>query len=182
MRTCTRCKRPQPLSEFTKHKKEKDGIRKYCRACAKVMKKAWHVRNYVPGSDYYKKVQVSGQERIKSGKNATHCRQMYIKHREKRLESLARYKEANKERVSQWKKDYKWRVRGAEGKSTLEQIQARIDYYGGLCWLCRAPYQEIDHVKPVSKGGSNWPVNLRPICSPCNKSKSAKWPLEKVHA
>lgn len=64
----------------------------------------------------------------------------------------------------------------AEGHATKTQRQARIDFYGGLCWICRAPYQAVDHVKPIAKGGSKWPANLRPICTPCNSRKGAKWP------
>ena len=45
------------------------------------------------------------------------------------------------------------------------------------CWMCGAEATEIDHVKPLSAGGSNWPANLRPACHPCNRAKSNHWPL-----
>lgn len=35
-KTCCRCKDTKPLSEFTKDKQRKDGLRLYCRACVKV--------------------------------------------------------------------------------------------------------------------------------------------------
>jgi len=146
------------------------------------MKREWYIRNYIVGSPYYKKVQEAGQKRVASGKNAIDCRRMYLKHREKRLAAQKIYKEANRPLVRTWQKMYKARVRGANGFCSPEKLQAKIDYYGAKCWLCNAPYEEIDHVKPVSKGGSNWPVNLRPICKSCNKTKSAKWPLERVFA
>jgi len=65
----------------------------------------------------------------------------------------------------------------AMGQVTLEQLQARIEYYGERCWICGQPYNAIDHVKPTSKGGSNWPVNLRPICEACNLYKAGRWPF-----
>jgi hypothetical protein len=69
------------------------------------------------------------------------------------------------------------RMRRARGHSTDPQIRARIDFYGGLCWICRsAPYEALDHVKPLARGGSNWPANLRPACQSCNSQKGAKWP------
>lgn len=64
----------------------------------------------------------------------------------------------------------------ALGDVDATALQARIDYYGGRCWMCRAPWQCIDHVKPLSRGGSNWPANLRPACTSCNASKHNRWP------
>jgi hypothetical protein len=69
------------------------------------------------------------------------------------------------------------RMKLASGIATAQQIAARVAYYGGLCWICREPYEAIDHVKPLAKGGSNWPANLRPACRPCNSRKGARWPL-----
>ena len=68
----------------------------------------------------------------------------------------------------------------ALGDVTAEQLQARIDYYGGRCWMCRAPWTCIDHVKPLSAGGCNWPANLRPACTPCNARKHNRWPYRKA--
>jgi 5-methylcytosine-specific restriction endonuclease McrA len=75
---------------------------------------------------------------------------------------------------------YRARKAQAKGTATLEQVKARIEYYGGLCWICKAPYREIDHVIPLTKGGTNWPANLRPICRSCNASKGNKWPYKPV--
>ncbi|MFI1913471.1 HNH endonuclease [Nocardia sp. NPDC020380] len=50
-------------------------------------------------------------------------------------------------------------------------------YFGGRCWLCRAPYEAIDHVKPLAQGGAHCLSNLRPICSPCNLRKGDRWPF-----
>lgn len=63
----------------------------------------------------------------------------------------------------------------APGFATSQQIQARIEYYGGRCYLCGAKANTIDHVKPLIANGSNWPANLRPACKPCNFSKGGRW-------
>lgn len=49
--------------------------------------------------------------------------------------------------------------------------------FGFKCWMCGAPYDHVDHVKPISRGGSNLLCNLRPACARCNRSKSNKWPF-----
>lgn len=60
-----------------------------------------------------------------------------------------------------------------------KNIEARREnrraYYGGLCWMCGKPAEHLDHVKPLSKGGSHLPCNLRPACASCNYKKSNKW-------
>lgn len=67
----------------------------------------------------------------------------------------------------------------APGLATQTQVDARVAFYGDLCWMCRvAPWEAIDHVKPLAKGGSNWPANLRPACRACNSAKGARWPYE----
>lgn len=50
--------------------------------------------------------------------------------------------------------------------------------WGNRCWVCGREYEAVDHVKPLSKGGANWPCNLRPICTKCNITKKARWPLD----
>jgi 5-methylcytosine-specific restriction endonuclease McrA len=61
----------------------------------------------------------------------------------------------------------------------VEQIRARIDYYGGRCRLCGEIADTIDHVRPLVKGGSNHPANLRPACRSCNSAKKDRdvWEL-----
>lgn len=116
-----------------------------------------------------------------------------VAQREKDRLRSASYRLANPEKVrvarARWWKGHPERARiyflrrralknGASGTCTAGQLQARIDFYGGRCWMCGAPYEAIDHVIPLSKGGTNWPANLRPACTSCNsKKKDRDWRL-----
>ena len=62
----------------------------------------------------------------------------------------------------------------AKGFCTPEQLEARLEYYGYGCAYCPGPYEHIDHVIPLSKGGTGWPANLVPACKSCNLSKAMK--------
>lgn len=43
---------------------------------------------------------------------------------------------------------------------------------GGICWLCGLPGADTrDHVRPISKGGTNDPSNLRPAHRACNSRR-----------
>ena len=44
----------------------------------------------------------------------------------------------------------------------------------GPCALCSEPAVEIDHIVPLSRGGSNEPENLQALCKGCNNEKSDK--------
>jgi 5-methylcytosine-specific restriction endonuclease McrA len=50
-----------------------------------------------------------------------------------------------------------------------------INLYGSCCWWCRHRMSmdtlTIDHLHPKSRGGSDSLENLRPACSPCNRSR-----------
>jgi len=41
-----------------------------------------------------------------------------------------------------------------------------------LCVVCERPAQEIDHIVPLYKGGTNDRENLQPLCIECHKDKT----------
>jgi 5-methylcytosine-specific restriction endonuclease McrA len=53
-------------------------------------------------------------------------------------------------------------------KSDLDGLRTRP------CYHCGAPSEHIDHVIPISRGGSHGIGNLGPMCAPCNLRKNAK--------
>ena len=98
-----------------------------------------------------------------------------VKHAEKDRAAKRRYKKEHPEKVREYTNQRRARKRGARGVCSAVQTAARIAYYGGNCAYCRIlPYEHIDHVIPLSRGGSNWPANLRPSCAKCNLSKGGK--------
>ena len=121
-------------------------------------------------------------------------RRSYLKHRARRLvqaqEQSRAYYQQNRDAVRRRHAIYRVthpevmkagahnrraRVLAAEGHASGEQVQARIAMWGFRCYVCGAPWQEVDHVKPIAAGGSNWPANLRPICLSCNRRKGCRW-------
>lgn len=107
----------------------------------------------------------------------------------------AAWRAANKERIAErnrlWrqnnqdtykagKRNYRARKRGAAGSHTQEDVEARLISQKRRCWWCEAKLQkyEVDHLIPLSKGGSNGPENIVLACGFCNRSKGAKMPWE----
>ncbi len=67
------------------------------------------------------------------------------------------------------------RLRGRAGVRLREQVRREEP----LCRKClemgrtRAT-EEVDHIRPLSAGGSNARSNLQGLCVPCHKEKSAR--------
>ena len=69
------------------------------------------------------------------------------------------------------------RKRGADGKHTVRDLHCLLQHQGlscycGVSFLLITP--TIDHIVPISQGGSNWPDNIQLLCQPCNDGKGVK--------
>ena len=127
--------------------------------------------------------------------------------REKIRESSRRWKERNKEKVAEKSRqlyikkreallekrragihEYRTRVQnsrsasvGAEGAITAEHSSSLFDLQRGLCPCCHGELGSrfhIDHIVPLSKGGTNTNDNTQLLCHQCNLWKSDKDPVD----
>lgn len=67
------------------------------------------------------------------------------------------------------------------GSHTKKDIEAQYARQGGTCFYCGAAVGgkfHVDHVVPISRGGSDGPENLVIACPLCNRRKGAKHPAE----
>lgn len=63
----------------------------------------------------------------------------------------------------------------SSGEFTREEWLHLVESYSGRCAYCGAQEpMTVDHVIPLSKGGSNGIENILPACRPCNTSKGTK--------
>lgn len=65
---------------------------------------------------------------------------------------------------------------------TSAELDARMAFWGNQCWMCSGPFQEVDHVISLARGGPHCLSNLRPSCRSCNASKGAKSVAEVLRA
>ncbi|MGW6754556.1 HNH endonuclease [Streptomyces sp. NPDC055006] len=66
------------------------------------------------------------------------------------------------------------RARLARAPHTPYSRADLFDRWGYTCCYCDAPATDVEHIKPISKGGADALHNLTIACSPCNSSKGAK--------
>lgn len=194
---CSKCGEIKPLDAFAKQRSRKDGRRSHCRSCIAAQQATKKGEYAARHRRWYKNhqaliVQRSRQWRADNReRHRAYSREWQADHPEQARATQQRWYAENRERGNAskraWTKRnrayaraaliaYRARKRDAPGKASIEAIAARIAFYGGRCWICRSDdAREVDHVKPLTKGGSNWPANLRPICRSCNGRKGNRW-------
>jgi 5-methylcytosine-specific restriction endonuclease McrA len=105
-------------------------------------------------------------------------------HGENGAEARARnvaWRDANPEKVAAIKRNRRARQSTAEGYHTAEDVLHRLELQGGKCACCAKNVgrkYHVDHITPLSKGGSNWPKNLQILCPTCNVRKKDKDPID----
>lgn len=69
--------------------------------------------------------------------------------------------------------DGRWASSGADRRKSIPpSVRAQVKPEGAICYVCRSRYAtQIDHIVPLSQGGSSEIENLAPICVPCHRVK-----------
>ena len=168
MKQCSKCKTTKPLDNFGKDRRAKMGLRSQCKECEKLYEKT---RNQNKKRAYAKRYRQENREREKT--------------------RLKNWKENNPEKYKAYRTTTKLRRRVDEFDKdiTLEELHNRS---GGICALCGKVcdyldyrldnnifiagnnYPSIDHIKPLSKGGSHTWDNIQLAHKRCNSIKSNK--------
>lgn len=194
MKTCKRCAVSKDVSEFNKEPRVKDGLTATCKPCNKELGAQWRLEHREQYNATQARWRAAHPETaLAKGrawrtsnieKSRAFTRKWSSNNKDKVKAKRERWARENRARVSLYTQERRAREAGASGTTSPAQLQARIDYYGGCCYICRDPFTAIDHVIPLKLKGTNWPANLRPICKACNSAKGAK-PLAaflRVHA
>jgi 5-methylcytosine-specific restriction endonuclease McrA len=145
----------------------KDGFLRQCKECVGKS----HKRDYILNTKKYK-------ERRK--KDYLINKESYIrkavewgrKNKDKRKIVKKRWADKNKVFISVINKNLNARKLGAVGSFTLKEYKKRLDLYNNHCGYCFiGETYTVDHIIPISKGGTNYIDNIMPACLRCNGQK-----------
>lgn len=73
----------------------------------------------------------------------------------------------------------------SQGSFTASDIQDILGMQRNKCAICRSslkPGFHIDHIEPLSRGGSNSRRNIQLLCQHCNLTKHAKDPIDHMQS
>lgn len=189
---CQVCKEsfPATLDYFHYNKATKDRLCTRCIECSKTKSKEYRVR---PGG-----LEERRRYRAMRAESDREYHRLYREiHKEYVLEYHRLYHEAHKEHERNYRNQYrqrpyvklqmnaryhKRRARklGNGGTYAAQDIQRIYEAQRGRCYYCRAKFgngkyaYHIDHVIPLSRGGSNGSDNIVIACPLCNLSKGDK--------
>ena len=174
MKQCTKCKETKSYTDFYKNRSNKDGYEYYCKPC----KNAEKAKNKEVDKRYYQK---NREERI-------------MKNRAYELANKDKTRENHKLYMRKRRQDPKWRLKESimalinfhllkKTKQTNEYLGCSYEEYftyleerfdGKMHWENYGSYWEIDHIHPLSKGGSFHFTNTQPMEVIENRKKSNK--------
>src|SRR5690606_25348938 len=159
------------------------------------LNKAWRENNKERRKEYLKKWEEENKEKI-----IAYRKEYYHKNRERLLAENKKYRDENKEKEAKRNDDWakrnpelaaqKTRIRrarklSAQGSHTASDIKEILERQGGKCVYCSVKLKtkgkdkyHVDHIEPISKGGSDCRENLQILCPSCNIRKGSKCPIE----
>lgn len=186
VKICRQCEMSLSVTEYHRNKATKDGLTRYCKSCSAVRSAESYLKHresrMASALVYRERTRADCARRADEWRKADPARAAASQARyrrenpEKVAANLARWHAANPEKVKAHRVTRKGLVKNAPTVPfTGKQLAERMAYYGNRCWMCRGAFDHVDHVKPLSKGGSNMLSNLRPSCAFCNLSKNDKW-------
>ncbi len=185
-KVCRKCEVEKDTSAFSRHANTRDGLKSWCKPCLVESAQASGVRN---------PEKVRGHKRAWKKRNPD-------KIREQQRKAYPRLYERNAPKIRAWSRAWaaknkdkiKARYTSPRGRMLRRINQARrngrianapsdltpeawlgvLDRFDHRCAYCGDPWQEIDHIIPVSKGGGLVIGNVVPACKSCNVAKNAR--------
>ena len=190
---CPGCEQAKCWAAFNRNRSQKDGLQWYCRICQNAMNKEHYQNNLERERARSRTEEKRGYGRTWRRNNSEYMQKYNKAYSESHPEYMRGYREKNADKRREQARTYaqshlkeravrevKRRARKlqAGGTFTLREWEALCDYYDYTCLRCgrRKPDIEltVDHVIPLSVGGSNSIDNIQPLCRSCNASKQTK--------
>lgn len=176
MKRCPKCETHKQLSEFGKHKQTKDGLKNYCRVCNNASARAYQNSNR-------DKVRKANREytRANSEANKARSKAWYYNNREKALTDSKKWQLENKEKVSNYKLINRHKRRAMVKESGVYKVTGKdlAKIRRNNCVYCGSSENiTVEHIIPITRGGTHSIGNLTSACRSCNFSKSGKLIME----
>lgn len=204
-KVCSDCAEAKGRDQFNKDKSKLDGLCSKCRDCNKAHAARWYIENkdaaLAQRKERFQNKREFESEQMRQWRLANLEKKRasdaayYAANKEKFTAYALMWSRANRASVNRRNAEYKKRNpqqvldqshrRRARKLGSAALIVASGDItrlkqrFGGMCAYCGSSGKmTIDHVVPLSRGGTHAIGNLLPACQPCNFSKHTKFLYE----
>ncbi len=123
------------------------------------------------------KLRVAKWFKANRAKALEYRREYYQANKDRIQEDQKRWKTANRDRLYSIQHNQRVKGRAAAGRFTAADINEILAAQKGRCALCRVKLgktKHLDHIVPISKGGTNHRSNIQWTCALCNQRKASK--------
>lgn len=204
MKTCSKCRVEKTRDEFRRASSKKDGLYPSCKECQRKYDMENKERNSARTRAHYKANpekyaanfrawrKANPERKAELGRSwakdnpekvAASCQAWREANKERKAALGRAWREANPEKCGAHNQNRRALKASAAGSHTASDIRAIFDSQRGLCASCEiklfkdgSKKYHIDHIQPLSKGGSNDKYNIQILCQFCNLSKHNKEP------
>lgn len=174
---CSLCFLEKPLTEFSKNSSMRDMKNPYCKTCDKEYRS--NRRTTIPRIKELEKAKRQTQEHKQKKRDRYRLNMLNPEFADKKRKQNSAWSKANRDKINpRHRKDAiirNKRSRNAPGNFTKEEFDDLCESVGGICLCCgKKSKLTVDHVVPLSRGGSNDISNIQPLCASCNSKKRTK--------
>jgi len=204
IKRCIDCGRFLSESDFHRYGPENKYIKSHCKKCASNRMYIWRLENKNNEDykkycrDYTKQWYINNAEHKKSydklyyEENSEYKKEYQKFKRAENPDYKKRWAKRNKKHVryydNQWRRSNLNKVYTTNARRRVNKINQtpkltimetkKIQLLYGISNILGKNFV-VDHIKPISKGGSHHPNNLQILTKTLNTEKAAKWPLTK---
>lgn len=175
MKTCIKCGESRPLEDFWKNSSFADGRESTCKFCKNAKRRRAYQEDLEVNRE---RVRVAARHIYRQNpEKAKARRERYESKDPERIRAMKdAWKQAHPDRLLDYDQARRARVRGTQ----IEPISRRLvwEQDEGICHICLESVEfedmHLDHVVPLSKGGTHTYDNVASSHEMCNLKKAAK--------
>jgi 5-methylcytosine-specific restriction endonuclease McrA len=162
-----------PKSHFPTIRQASNGA---CLACAK---------------EYAARIRTADPERPKKAKSTykalhperilQHARETYGRRKDAMNAKHREWQAKNPHKRREHEATRRAKKSGDNERYTAADIESLMNHQRSRCVYCRQSIKtkfHVDHILPLSKGGTNGKRNIQLLCQPCNQTKHARHPID----
>lgn len=196
IKVCARCGKEMPFAMFATDKSTSDGMSRYCIECKTQYKQDWYADHSNEAKEYSKQyykehteyyLEYSKEHKID---DPEYRKQYYAENKDVILNVNKRWRTNNVDKIKAYRQSERVRIMrkiyninrktaklNSEGSYTKNDIADMLLFFDNKCAYTGIPLEEsyhLDHIVPLSKGGTNYIWNIVPSNPSPNESKGAK--------